>query len=166
MKGLMSFMFDHENWEKLYVKNCSLKTQAEWSAEGYANMPLGILYSGLGVLCMLTLQAMCICIEMFIAALVYVYNEFFPLPNFIEIIAQISWIGVHGDTPIVYLLLNASLRNAVFKMMKNGRVTFTTIRPSRSEAFTRESKTAPISQAELEKVPSGAVCPEEIEYKH
>ena len=39
---------------------------------------------------------MCICIEMFIAALVYVYNEFFPLPNFIEIIAQISWIGVHG----------------------------------------------------------------------
>jgi hypothetical protein len=48
----MSFIFDHQNWEKLYVKNCSLKTQAEWSAEGYANVPLGILYSGLGVLCM------------------------------------------------------------------------------------------------------------------
>ena len=48
----MSFIFDHGNWEKLYVKNCSFKTQAEWAAEGYAHMPLGILYSGFGILCM------------------------------------------------------------------------------------------------------------------
>jgi hypothetical protein len=72
---------------------------------------------------------------MFIAALVYVYNQFLPLPNIIEIIAQVSWIGVHGrqpfytsclfvenlgDTPIVYLLLNVSLRKAVFKMVMDG----------------------------------------------
>lgn len=65
----------------------------------------------------MTLQAMCICIEMFVACLVYVYSQFLPLPSAIEIFAHISWIGVHGDTPIVYLLLNASLRNAVFKMI-------------------------------------------------
>uniref|UniRef100_A0A914CG19 Uncharacterized protein n=1 Tax=Acrobeloides nanus TaxID=290746 RepID=A0A914CG19_9BILA len=64
-----------------------------------------------------TIQAMCICIEMFIAALIYVYNQFFLLPDFIEVIAQVSWIGIHGDTPIVYLLLNASLRKSVFKML-------------------------------------------------
>jgi hypothetical protein len=50
-------------------------------------------------------------------------------------------------------------------MMKNGRVTFTTIGPPRSEAFSRESKIAPISHGELEKVPSDAVCPGEIVYK-
>ena len=33
---------------------------------------------------------------MFVAAIVYIYNQFLPLPDFLVIIAHASWICVHG----------------------------------------------------------------------
>lgn len=45
----------------------------------------------------MTIQAVLICLEMFVASLVYVYNAFYPLPNAVEIFAQICLIGVHGE---------------------------------------------------------------------
>uniref|UniRef100_A0A914EPZ5 Uncharacterized protein n=1 Tax=Acrobeloides nanus TaxID=290746 RepID=A0A914EPZ5_9BILA len=41
-------------------------------------------------------------------------NELIPMPQFMNPIAQVFKIAVHGDTPLVYLCLNASLRRAVF----------------------------------------------------
>uniref|UniRef100_A0A914CHF5 Uncharacterized protein n=1 Tax=Acrobeloides nanus TaxID=290746 RepID=A0A914CHF5_9BILA len=66
----------------------------------------------------MTLQSLCICVEIFIAAVVYVYMQFFPVSEFVIIVAHICWILIHGDTPIVYLLLNVSLRTEVFKMVR------------------------------------------------
>ena len=81
----------------------------------------------------MTLQSLCICVEIFIAALVYVYMQFFPVSEVVIIVAHTCWILIHGeiselklinnvfigDTPIVYLLLNESLRKAVFRTVRN-----------------------------------------------
>jgi hypothetical protein len=81
----------------------------------------------------MTLQSLCICVEIFIAALVYVYMQFFPVSEVVIIVAHTCWILTHGeinelklinnvfigDTPIVYLLLNDSLRKAVFRMVRD-----------------------------------------------
>uniref|UniRef100_A0A914E3T7 Uncharacterized protein n=1 Tax=Acrobeloides nanus TaxID=290746 RepID=A0A914E3T7_9BILA len=67
----------------------------------------------------MTLQSMCICIEIFIAAIVYVIMQFWALPDSLVIIAHAAWICVHGDTPIVYLILNESLRKAMFKLIRD-----------------------------------------------
>uniref|UniRef100_A0A914DZ53 Serpentine receptor class gamma n=1 Tax=Acrobeloides nanus TaxID=290746 RepID=A0A914DZ53_9BILA len=69
-------------------------------------------------------QSLSICVEMFMVGVVYVYSEYVTVPMFMFIIDHISLLCVHGDTPIVYLLLNKSLRCAVFNLV--------TTRPSTS----------------------------------
>jgi hypothetical protein len=49
--GIWMYLFDHNQWEDLYVKNCSLKNATDWQAAGHASIPLGILYATLGVIC-------------------------------------------------------------------------------------------------------------------
>uniref|UniRef100_A0A914E2R6 Uncharacterized protein n=1 Tax=Acrobeloides nanus TaxID=290746 RepID=A0A914E2R6_9BILA len=44
-------------------------------------------------------------------------NELISMPQFMNPIAQVFKIAVHGDTPLVYLCLNASLRHAVFDLV-------------------------------------------------
>lgn len=98
------------------------------------------------------------------AALVYVYNQFFPLPNLLEIIAQVCWIGVHGkpnffleiltflgDTPIVYLLLNRSLRLEVLKIfnIKIGKIG--DLRTSSNNGRLSQGQSGEAGRAEREK---------------
>ena len=45
------FFFDRNQWDDLYVKNCTLKTNEEWYASGNANVPLGMLYATIGIIC-------------------------------------------------------------------------------------------------------------------
>lgn len=42
--GYWMFIFDHDQWYDLYEKNCSLKTQDEWLAEGKPNFFIGLAY--------------------------------------------------------------------------------------------------------------------------
>jgi hypothetical protein len=55
MLGLALFLFDHQEWDRLYSHNCSLKTIEEWNAEGEPNIPLGALYSSIGIICMVSM---------------------------------------------------------------------------------------------------------------
>jgi hypothetical protein len=48
--GIFFFIFDHEKWEDLYPKNCSLKTTAEWYKVSTPDIPLGLLYSTLRII--------------------------------------------------------------------------------------------------------------------
>uniref|UniRef100_A0A914CMF5 Uncharacterized protein n=1 Tax=Acrobeloides nanus TaxID=290746 RepID=A0A914CMF5_9BILA len=63
-----------------------------------------------------TLQAVLICIEISFAASIYIIIQYFSIPYFVMISTHVMWMLVHGDTPIVYLALNKSLRNAVLDM--------------------------------------------------
>jgi hypothetical protein len=51
MLGLSLFLFDHKEWDRLFSHNCSLKTMEEWNAEAEPNIPIGALYTTLGILC-------------------------------------------------------------------------------------------------------------------
>lgn len=76
----------------------------------------------------MTLQALFICVEIDLAALVYSLNKFIPFPEYVSAIAAVDWILVHGvinyvifnqflgDTPIIYFLLNKSLRRSVLTL--------------------------------------------------
>uniref|UniRef100_A0AC35FHW4 Uncharacterized protein n=1 Tax=Panagrolaimus sp. PS1159 TaxID=55785 RepID=A0AC35FHW4_9BILA len=63
----------------------------------------------------MTIQALFICGEMFVAPVLHTLMLFWEFPAAVEIIAHISWICLHGDTPIIYFILNKSLRKAVIK---------------------------------------------------
>uniref|UniRef100_A0A914D7K2 Uncharacterized protein n=1 Tax=Acrobeloides nanus TaxID=290746 RepID=A0A914D7K2_9BILA len=45
---------------------------------------------------LMTLQSMCICVEIYIAAIVYVIMQFYTLPDILIIIAHACWICVHA----------------------------------------------------------------------
>uniref|UniRef100_A0A914C3W2 Uncharacterized protein n=1 Tax=Acrobeloides nanus TaxID=290746 RepID=A0A914C3W2_9BILA len=64
------------------------------------------------------MQSLAICFEMFFVATVYVGNQWVPLPEFMTKIEHLFLIFVHGDTPIVYLCLNATLRRQFFEIVK------------------------------------------------
>uniref|UniRef100_A0A914CK30 Uncharacterized protein n=1 Tax=Acrobeloides nanus TaxID=290746 RepID=A0A914CK30_9BILA len=44
--GLGLFIFAHDEWKKLYVVNC-----ANHSMIGYANVPVGFVFSTMGIVC-------------------------------------------------------------------------------------------------------------------
>lgn len=49
--GFWTFIFNHQEWYRIYSKNCSLKSYEEWNADATANVPLGILYITIGLIC-------------------------------------------------------------------------------------------------------------------
>uniref|UniRef100_A0A914YD89 G protein-coupled receptor n=1 Tax=Panagrolaimus superbus TaxID=310955 RepID=A0A914YD89_9BILA len=65
----------------------------------------------------MTIQAICVCGEMLFAPLLHIFMLFWEFPVIVEIIAHFGWICLHGDTPIIYFLLNISLRKAVKDML-------------------------------------------------
>uniref|UniRef100_A0A914DID2 Uncharacterized protein n=1 Tax=Acrobeloides nanus TaxID=290746 RepID=A0A914DID2_9BILA len=75
---------------------------------------------------LLTAQSLCICVEMVVAAVIYVYMQYFPISDAFVIIAHVCWICVHGDTPIVYFALNESLRKGVFRLVFKFKLNRTT----------------------------------------
>uniref|UniRef100_A0A914EM69 Uncharacterized protein n=1 Tax=Acrobeloides nanus TaxID=290746 RepID=A0A914EM69_9BILA len=66
-------------------------------------------------------QSMCICVEIFITATVYVGNAtgILAIPEMLAPVEHATWILVHADTPIVYLIFNRSLRKAAFEWTNN-----------------------------------------------
>ena len=48
--GLWMFLFDQDRWNYWYG-NCSLKTKEEWNADGTPEVPIGIVYIAIGVIC-------------------------------------------------------------------------------------------------------------------
>uniref|UniRef100_A0A914DI83 Uncharacterized protein n=1 Tax=Acrobeloides nanus TaxID=290746 RepID=A0A914DI83_9BILA len=64
------------------------------------------------------MQSLAICFEMFIVAIVYVGNQWISVPEIMTKIEHIALICVHGDTPIVYLLFNKTLRKQSFGCIK------------------------------------------------
>ncbi|KAL3076091.1 hypothetical protein niasHT_034155 [Heterodera trifolii] len=51
------------------------------------------------------------------AALIYVYMNYVPLSRFLIILGQFLWIMAHGLPPIIYLLLNKTVRRDVYIML-------------------------------------------------
>uniref|UniRef100_A0A914DR89 Uncharacterized protein n=1 Tax=Acrobeloides nanus TaxID=290746 RepID=A0A914DR89_9BILA len=64
------------------------------------------------------LQSFAICFEMFFVAIVYVANSWVELPEFLTKYEHMVLIFVHGDTPIVYLMLNGTLRRQVYEVVR------------------------------------------------
>jgi hypothetical protein len=58
--GIWLYVFNHKEWEHWYKDNCSAKTAAEWNAEGAPNIPIGIVYITIGVLCEVTMNLYCL----------------------------------------------------------------------------------------------------------
>uniref|UniRef100_A0A914YQ64 G-protein coupled receptors family 1 profile domain-containing protein n=1 Tax=Panagrolaimus superbus TaxID=310955 RepID=A0A914YQ64_9BILA len=68
---------------------------------------------------LMTIQAVCICGEMCAAPLLHIFMLFWKFPVIIEILAHFSWICLHGDTPVIYFILNKTLRNSVTQMVSS-----------------------------------------------
>ncbi|CAD6186881.1 unnamed protein product [Caenorhabditis auriculariae] len=64
------------------------------------------------------LQSTLICMVNFVAAMVYVYMQFFPVPDFVIVIGHISWQLGHGCPALIYLLMNRTIRTGVSKFFK------------------------------------------------
>ena len=53
--GLWMFLFDRAQWNYWYG-NCSYKSPEEWSADGSPEVPIGIVYITIGVICEVCLE--------------------------------------------------------------------------------------------------------------
>ncbi|KAK6019043.1 hypothetical protein OSTOST_15337 [Ostertagia ostertagi] len=56
------------------------------------------------------LQSSSICMANLIAALIYVYMQFFPTPSYFVLVGHICWQLGHGFPAFVYLLLNRTIQ--------------------------------------------------------
>ncbi|GMS94648.1 hypothetical protein PENTCL1PPCAC_16823, partial [Pristionchus entomophagus] len=56
------------------------------------------------------IQASIICVFNVAASFVYIYMNFFPTPQILIELGQISWQFSHGVPPFIYLLLNKTVR--------------------------------------------------------
>ncbi|KIH64418.1 hypothetical protein ANCDUO_05273 [Ancylostoma duodenale] len=56
------------------------------------------------------IQCSSICMANLIAALIYVYMQFFPTPSYFVLVGHICWQLGHGFPAIVYLLLNRTIQ--------------------------------------------------------
>uniref|UniRef100_A0A8R1DU66 Uncharacterized protein n=2 Tax=Caenorhabditis japonica TaxID=281687 RepID=A0A8R1DU66_CAEJA len=61
------------------------------------------------------LQSTLICLVNFIAAMIYVYMQFFPVADFVIVIGHISWQLGHGCPAFIYLFMNTTIRSGVSK---------------------------------------------------
>ncbi|CAJ0585185.1 unnamed protein product, partial [Mesorhabditis spiculigera] len=66
------------------------------------------------------IQATSICIANLVAALVYVFMQFFPTPQFFILLGHFGWELCHGFPAIVYLTINRSIRREVFRCLGFG----------------------------------------------
>ncbi|TKR73229.1 hypothetical protein L596_020564 [Steinernema carpocapsae] len=75
----------------------------------------------------IVIQAVVICAFNFMAALIYLYMQFFETSTVFVIVGQIAWQASHGGPAIVYLTLNKTIRKHVFKMVHLGKWSNSTI---------------------------------------
>ncbi|EYC45387.1 hypothetical protein Y032_0430g1307 [Ancylostoma ceylanicum] len=77
------------------------------------------------------IQCSSICMANLIAALIYVYMQFFPTPSYFVLVGHICWQLGHGFPAIVYLLLNRTIQREA--------LAFLGIRKRTSVAHTRST---------------------------
>ncbi|KAK6061278.1 hypothetical protein COOONC_01054 [Cooperia oncophora] len=53
-----------------------------------------------------------------IAALIYVYMNFFPTPSYFVVIGHICWQLGHGFPAFVYLFLNRTIRHEALTLLR------------------------------------------------
>ncbi|TKR73289.1 hypothetical protein L596_020617 [Steinernema carpocapsae] len=70
----------------------------------------------------LFMQAFYICLLNFVAAFVYCYMQFFPVPMFLITVAQLTWQGSNGGAVVVYLTMNKTIRTGVFELVCCGNL--------------------------------------------
>nr|pir hypothetical protein F36H9.6 - Caenorhabditis elegans [Caenorhabditis elegans] len=64
------------------------------------------------------LQSTLICMVNFVAAMIYVYMQFFPVADFVIVIGHISWQLGHGCPAFIYLFMNTTIRSGVSKLFR------------------------------------------------
>ncbi|KAL6735826.1 hypothetical protein Aduo_006233 [Ancylostoma duodenale] len=63
------------------------------------------------------LQCTSICMANLIAALIYVYMQFFPTPSYFVLIGHVCWQLGHGFPAIVYLCLNRTIQREALALL-------------------------------------------------
>ncbi|CAL2044320.1 hypothetical protein CAEBREN_26412 [Caenorhabditis brenneri] len=64
------------------------------------------------------LQSTLICLVNFVAAMIYVYMQFFPVADFVIVIGHISWQLGHGCPAFIYLFMNTTIRSGVSRIFR------------------------------------------------
>ncbi|KAK0402549.1 hypothetical protein QR680_016397 [Steinernema hermaphroditum] len=97
-----------------------------------------------GVQRQIVIQSCTICAFNFIAALIYVYMQFFETSMIFVVMGQIAWQGSHGGPAVVYLTLNKTIRGNVFRLVRHGQLT-SSIAPTMMERGSLQRKSVPRS---------------------
>ncbi|CAI2355336.1 unnamed protein product [Caenorhabditis sp. 36 PRJEB53466] len=63
------------------------------------------------------LQTVLFCIFHTIAAIIYVYMQFFSTQNYLVLTGQIAWQSSSASVCLVYLILNRTIRNSVIRLV-------------------------------------------------
>ncbi|EYB82501.1 hypothetical protein Y032_0358g3404 [Ancylostoma ceylanicum] len=62
-------------------------------------------------------QSMVICGCHIVGCFLYVYTQYFPVPNIFTVIGNLAWIGNHGLPGIVYISLSKTIRKKVLVLV-------------------------------------------------
>lgn len=76
------------------------------------------------------LQVFVICFVNATAAAIYVYMQFFPVPEIIILMGQYGWLLAHGAPSIIYLSINKSIQRKIKKIINRGNNTVSVIKTS------------------------------------
>ncbi|WKX95094.1 hypothetical protein Q1695_011949 [Nippostrongylus brasiliensis] len=87
------------------------------------------------------IQSAAICMANLIAALIYVYMQFFPTPSYFVMIGHVCWQLGHGFPAFVYLFLNRTIRREAFALLGLGRF----VHKGKSVGVTVTSRVVPVS---------------------
>ncbi|CAL2040279.1 unnamed protein product [Caenorhabditis brenneri] len=63
-----------------------------------------------------TYQCLTVCTCHFVGCFLYVYIQYFWIPEFLSIVCHLAWIGNHSLPPYVYIIFNPSIRSDIRKM--------------------------------------------------
>uniref|UniRef100_A0AC34Q324 Uncharacterized protein n=1 Tax=Panagrolaimus sp. JU765 TaxID=591449 RepID=A0AC34Q324_9BILA len=77
-------------------------------------------------------QVLIICIFNAAAAAIYIYEQFFPVSDWVILLGTYSWLGAHGCPSIIYLAMNKSIRNHIKRSLGWGNKIATTTHPASS----------------------------------
>ncbi|CAJ0944722.1 unnamed protein product, partial [Mesorhabditis belari] len=68
------------------------------------------------------IQSTAICIANLVAALIYVFMQFFPTPAFCILLGHFCWELCHGFPALVYVTINRSVRRDIFRLIGLGHL--------------------------------------------